>query len=59
MRENGLGRQFLMDRRGAGVDIVLRESELLSGQRPLYESIADLELKLTLFAAFSADGAPA
>ena len=51
MQQTGLGREFLMDRRGAGVDIILRESEALSGRRPVYENLADLELRLTLFAA--------
>lgn len=42
-----LGKQYLMDRRGFGVEMILRESEALSGRRPLYE---DLELCLTLYA---------
>lgn len=51
MQQSGLGREFLMDRRGAGVDIILRESQALSGRRPVYENLADLELRLTVFAA--------
>jgi ATP-dependent DNA helicase RecG len=51
IREDGLGRQFLMDRRGSGVDLILIESERLSGKKPLYENIADMELRLTIFAA--------
>jgi ATP-dependent DNA helicase RecG len=51
MREGGLGREFLMDRRGAGVDIILRESLKLSGRRPVYENLSDVELRLTIFAA--------
>ena len=54
----GYGRQYLMDRRGAGVDIILDESERLSGRRPLYENLADVELRLTLFAAFASDESP-
>jgi ATP-dependent DNA helicase RecG len=50
-RESGLGREYLMDRRGAGVDVILRESERLSGRRPLYESHSDVELRLTIWAA--------
>jgi predicted HTH transcriptional regulator len=46
-----LGRSFLMDRRGFGVETILRESERLSGVRPVYEQIGDLELCLTIFAA--------
>lgn len=54
----GYGRQYLMDRRGAGVDIILDESKRLSGKRPLYENLADVELRLTLYAAFSSDEPP-
>jgi predicted HTH transcriptional regulator len=54
----GYGRQYLMDRRGAGVDIILDESERLSGRLPLYENLADVELRLTLFAAFAPDELP-
>ncbi len=51
LRESGLGREFLMDRRGSGVDVILAESERLSGKKPLYENLADMELKLTIYAA--------
>lgn len=43
-----LGKRYLMDRRGFGVEMILRESEALSGKRPLYEVIGDLELCLTI-----------
>jgi predicted HTH transcriptional regulator len=45
-----LGKNYLMDRRGFGVEMILRESERLSGKRPLYEVISDLELCLTIYA---------
>ena len=51
IREGGLGREFLMDKRGAGVDIILKESEGLAGKRPVYENLADVDLRLTVFAA--------
>ena len=51
VRESGLGREYLMDRRGSGVDVILAESERLSGKRPVYESIADMELRLTIYVA--------
>jgi ATP-dependent DNA helicase RecG len=51
IREGGLGREFLMDRRGSGVDVIMLESERLSGKKPVYESIADMELCLTIYAA--------
>ena len=51
VRELGLGREFLMDRRGSGVEIILAESEKLSGRRPMYENLDDLELRLTLYPA--------
>lgn len=44
-------RNFLMDKRGEGVPIILSESEKLSGQRPVYKLIDDAELMLTIFAA--------
>ena len=40
-----------MDRRGSGVEIILAESEKLSGRRPVYENLDDLELRLTLYPA--------
>jgi len=49
----GTKRQFLMDRRGEGVPIILSESEALSGRRPEYRLIDDAELLLTVFAAGS------
>lgn len=57
VREGGLGREFLMDRRGAGVDIILQESEALSGKRPVYRNLADVDLQLTVFAARMLDQA--
>lgn len=48
--EPELGRSYLMDRRGFGVETILRESEQLSGRRPVYELIDDLELCLTIHA---------
>lgn len=58
VRDAGLGREFLMDRRGSGVDVILRESERLSGKLPHYENLSDLELRLTLFAAASPENSP-
>ncbi|MDZ7857054.1 ATP-binding protein [Sphaerotilus sp.] len=46
----GLSKSYLMDRRGFGVEMILRESEQLSGRLPLYETIGDLELCLTVYA---------
>lgn len=46
-----LGREFMMDRRGAGVDVILGESEALSGRSPSYRMIDNLELQLTIYAA--------
>ena len=48
-----LGREFMMDRRGAGVDVILSESEALSGKLPTYRMIDNLELQLTIYAAAS------
>lgn len=51
MREFDLGRQYLMDKRGAGVEVILKESEILSGRKPSYHQVADMELQLTIYAA--------
>ena len=46
-----LGRQFLMDKRGEGVPIIIDESEKLAGKPPVYRLIDDTELMLTIFSA--------
>lgn len=46
-----LVRRTLMDKRGDGVRVILTGSERLSGKRPDYALIGDLEVKLTLYAA--------
>jgi ATP-dependent DNA helicase RecG len=51
VRDSGLGREFLMDRRGAGVDVILRESLALSGRNPRYENLSDIDLLLTIYSA--------
>jgi len=40
-----------MDRRGSGVRMILERSQALSGKRPVYENLDDMELLLTLYAA--------
>ena len=47
----GLGRSHLMDRRGDGVPIILKESRELSGRAPEYTLIDDSELRLVIWAA--------
>lgn len=49
--DQSVGRQFLMEKRGDGVPIILFESEKLSARTPLYRLIDDSELLLTIFAA--------
>lgn len=53
MNVNAIGsrRDFIMDKRGEGVPIIITESEALSGKRPEYQLIDEAELKLTIFAA--------
>jgi ATP-dependent DNA helicase RecG len=53
MNINAIGsqRNFIMDKRGEGVPIILSESEVLSGKRPVYLLLDDAELMLTIFAA--------
>ena len=48
-----LGREFMMDRRGSGVEVILAESKKLSGKSPQYRQIENLELQLTIYAAAS------
>ena len=44
-------RRTLMDRRGEGVGMILRQSEEHSGRRPVYDVLDGAELRLTIFAA--------
>ena len=46
-----VGRGFYMEKRGDGVPIILRESEKLSGKKPVYRLIDDAELLLTIYSA--------
>lgn len=46
--EIGSHRQFIMDRRGEGVPIILGDTFQLSGQRAVYRSINQSELLLTI-----------
>lgn len=46
-----VGRGFYMEKRGDGVPIILNESESLSGKKPVYRLIDDVELLLTIFSA--------
>lgn len=48
-------RATLMDRRGEGVQVILRNSEELSKRRPRYEMLGESELRLTIYAADFAD----
>lgn len=47
----GSQRNFIMDKRGEGVPIIISESEKLSGKKPVYRLLDDSELMLTIFAA--------
>lgn len=47
----GSQRNFIMDKRGEGVPIIITESEKLSGIKPEYRLLDDSELMLTIFAA--------
>ena len=51
----GIGRSHLMDRRGDGVPIILRESQELAGKPPEYSLIDDSELRLVIWASGRAD----
>lgn len=54
--ETGVGRARMMDRRGDGVPIILKESEELSGRSPEYSVIDDAEVRLIIWAATSVSG---
>ena len=47
----GIGRSYLMDRRGDGVPVILRESRALSGRSPEYTLIDESELRLVISSA--------
>lgn len=49
--DEGLGRAYLMDRRGDGVPIILDETKRLSGRTAEYSVIDDSELRLVIWAA--------
>lgn len=49
--DEGIGRAYLMDRRGDGVPIILEESKRLSGRAPEYSMVDDSELRLVIWAA--------
>ncbi len=44
----GVGRKYLMDRRGDGVPIILRETRELSGHSPEYSLLGESELRLVI-----------
>jgi ATP-dependent DNA helicase RecG len=47
----GVGRHYLMEKRGDGVPIIMDESYRLSGKYPEYRLIDDAELLLTIYSA--------
>jgi len=47
---NGVLREYIMDKRGEGVPIILSESKKLSGSAPKYILIDNTELMLTIYA---------
>jgi ATP-dependent DNA helicase RecG len=49
--EDGIRRQYLMEKRGEGVPIILHESFNLSQKSPVYQLIDDAELLLTIYSA--------
>lgn len=50
-RSTELGRRFLVEKRGDGVPIILRESHRISGRDPEYRLIGGAELLLTIYSA--------
>lgn len=51
IEEEGIGRQYIMEKRGEGVPIILHESLTLSQKVPVYQLIDDAELLLTIYSA--------
>jgi predicted HTH transcriptional regulator len=49
--DRGIGRMYLMEKRGDGVPIILKESYDLSGKYPEYRLLDDAELLLTIYSA--------
>lgn len=47
----GSRRDYIMDKRGEGVPIIITESEQLSGKKPVYRLLDDAELMLIIYAA--------
>lgn len=45
----GVGRHYLMEKRGDGVPIIMDQSYRLSGRYPEYRLIDDAELLLTIY----------
>ena len=52
----GSQRNYIMDKRGKGVPIIVTGSEKLSGKKPEYRLLDDSELMLAIFAAGSPHG---
>ncbi|MDY6861437.1 MAG: transcriptional regulator, partial [Thermodesulfobacteriota bacterium] len=44
-------RQYMMDKRGKAVPIIIQKSNVLSGRKPVYRIIDEAELLLTIYAA--------
>jgi len=53
MNVDAIGSQqnYILDKRGEGVPIIITESERLSGRKPVYKLLDDAEVILTIFAA--------
>jgi len=49
--DQGVGRRYLMEKRGDGVPIIIRETLQLGAPRPVYRVIDDAEVLLTIYAA--------
>ncbi len=44
-------KQFMMEKRGEGVPIIISGSEKLSGKKPVYQLIDNSELLLTIYSS--------
>ena len=51
LKHDSITRQYMMDKRGEGVPIILSESERLSEKKPIFSLIDDSEVVVTIFSS--------
>ena len=51
LTQDNITRQYMMDKRGEGIPIILLESEKLSGKPPVFKLVDDSEVVVTIFSS--------